>query len=67
MTVQGGMHDSTQCARAFSMDDPDVRDSSCETFIEIMRHKIFNISGRERVQVERAIDRQVELFIHQGE
>lgn len=67
MTVQGGMHDSTQCARAFSVNNLDVPDAPCKTFINVMRHEILDVSGRERVKVERAVDWHAEWCVHQGE
>jgi hypothetical protein len=52
------MHGLAQGARPLAVHDPHLEDPALAAGVEIIRHHVLHLARVERVQIQRAVDRQ---------
>ena len=63
MSLQNRVHDVSQGPGAFAVDDAELVDALCVTFLDVGRHQRRHILWGEGVEIECAINRLFEGFV----
>lgn len=62
--VQNPVHDAPEGSGSLSMNDTQLDDATTTAFLDVIRHQRLHVARRERVQVERTVNRQVMAVVH---
>src|SRR5205807_8665758 len=66
MFGEDGMDRAPQIANAFAMNDAHLENPAFAASGQIIRHQVLYLARLERVQIQHAINRQLDRLIHRG-
>ena len=64
MLRQNRVDCAAEIADAFAVDDSHAQDAAFPTFIEIIEDKLFDLARLKCVQVQHAVNRKLDWFVH---